>query len=130
MCALLCVPARSRACPPSHIAVVLRASAHGQSDFTRASNATHLPAMERMDCAVNGDGSAWQAARPRRQVRARIRRMRTRTRPLWPERMPKASRPAPCSKVGGLALSLRPYIYILCINFIYIYVYIYKYIYI
>ncbi len=60
-------------------------------------------------------------------MRTRIRRTlaRTRTRPLWPERMPKASYPAPCSRVGSLALTLPPYIY-MCIYIctcMYIYVY-------
>jgi hypothetical protein len=66
----------------------------------------HLPTMARMGCtAGSDDGLARQAARPRRRVRARIRRTlaRTRTRTLWPERMLKTLRPAPCSKVGGLA---------------------------
>ncbi len=48
-----CVCVRARMCARLfvRIAVVLRAAAHGQSDPTRASNATHPPAMARTPAA-------------------------------------------------------------------------------
>ncbi len=60
-CAFVCVRTRAHVCPPvcalplvylpAHITVILRAAAHGQTDPTRATNATHPPAMERTPAA-------------------------------------------------------------------------------
>ncbi len=78
-------------------------AAHVQSDPPHATDATHI-------CLPCDEGRAWQAAHPRRRMRARICRTlaRKRTRTCWPERMRKALRPARCSKVGALARSHRP----------------------
>jgi hypothetical protein len=116
---LACVPFLAyRRCPPRRCAWAVGFHARQQCHAS-ACHDTHS------GCAVRGDGRAWQVARPHQRVRPRICRMRTRTRTLWPERLPKASRPAPCSKVRRpRPVPAALYIYRAYIAYIYIYLYI------